>query len=103
MNLHVSNMQVQPDATSREQVADLLERYPHLSQQEVRQILSFLQTARHLDVGLLTASDRLKPKLDAFMNDHRAHFRVGLGEAAGVIAVIVAVLAILWLVWEAFA
>lgn len=87
----------------REQVADLLSRYPQVSGEEARQILNFLRRGRHLDVGLLTSSDRLRPNLDAFVKDHQAHFRVKWSEGAAVLGGIFAVFVIFWLLWEAFA
>ena len=88
--------------SNREHVAGLLARYPHVSGEDRRDILDFLRTGRHLDVGLLTSSERLRPQLDAFMSDHQQHFRVKLGEGAAVIGGIVGLLLMFWLVWEAF-
>lgn len=85
------------------EVADLLSRYPSISGEEERQILTFLRRGRHLDVGLLTSNERLRPKLDAFFEDHKAHFKLKWVEGAAVVGGIAALLAILWLVWEAFA
>jgi hypothetical protein len=34
------------------------------------------------------------------MADHSSHFRLGLRESAGVIGGIVALLLVLWLIWE---
>jgi hypothetical protein len=86
----------------RERVSALLSRYPRVTEQEAREILDFLRTGRHLDVGLLTSDEALRPKLDAFMEEYKAHFRVGFGEAAAVIAGIVALMIVLWLAWEYF-
>ena len=87
----------------RERVADLLARYPNVTAGESAEILGFLRTGRHLDVGLLTSDLRLKPRLDAFMEDHKSHFQVRWSEGALVVIGIVAIIAIFWLVWEAFA
>jgi len=87
--------------SNREHVAGLLARYPQVSGEEQRDILSFLRTGRHLDVGLLTSNERLRPQLDAFMADHQRHFRIKWGEGAAVVGGIVALLLMLWLVWEA--
>ena len=87
-------------ALDREQVSELLSRYPHVSDRESHQILTFLREGRHLDVGLLTSNDRLRSKLDVFMNDHKKHFRVTWSEGARAIAGIVAMLLVLWLAWE---
>jgi hypothetical protein len=87
---------------SRERAAELLDRYPHVSPENRREILDFLKKGRHLDIGLLTSSDRLRPNLDAFMADHKAHFRLKWAEGAAATGAIAALLAIVWLVREAF-
>ena len=86
---------------SREQAADLITRYPHVSEREARLILAFLRKGRHLDVGIITADEALKLQLDRFMADHSKHFRIGFGEGSAVVAAIAAFLAVCWLVWEA--
>jgi hypothetical protein len=86
----------------RERVSGLLSRYPKLSEQEVREILYFLRTGRHLDVGLLTSDEALRPKLDAFMEEHKSHFRLGFGEGTLVTGAIVALIVLLWIAWELF-
>jgi hypothetical protein len=85
---------------SREQVAELLHRYPHVSDAEAKLILTFLRKGRHLDVGMLTADARLKPNLDIFMKDHAKQLGVGFGEAAAVVAAITGFLAACWVIWE---
>jgi hypothetical protein len=86
---------------TREQVADLLCRYPRVSDAEARLILRFLRSGRHLDVGMLTGDEALKPQLDLFMDDHGRHLRVGAGETAAVVASIAGFLVACLLVWEA--
>ncbi len=81
-------------------MAALLGRYPDVSKDENRAILEFMKTGRHLDIGLLTSNESLRPKLDAFMEDHKKHFRVSFGEAAAVVAMIAAFLLAAWLFWE---
>ena len=88
---------------SRERASALLSRYPSVSADEAREIFLFLRNGRHLDVGLLTSSDRLRPKLDAFMADHRAEFRLKWSEGVLIVGGIVALLIICWLVWESLA
>jgi hypothetical protein len=100
MNAHASRIEVGPWLTSREQVAELLARYPKVSKNENREILEFMKTGRHLDIGLLTSNEKLRPNLDAFMEAHKKHFRVGFGEATAVVAMIVAFLLAAWLFWE---
>jgi hypothetical protein len=98
---HVGKIPALPP--DRERVSELLARYPRISGEEVREILNFMLTGRHLEIGLLTSSERLRPQLDAFMEDHQSHFRLKWGEGVAVSAGLVALLAIAWLVWEAFA
>jgi len=81
-------------------VAALLGRYPDVSKDENRVILEFMKNGRHLEIGLLTSNESLRPKLDAFMEDHKKHFRVSFGEAAAIVAMIGAFLLAAWLFWE---
>jgi hypothetical protein len=103
MTYQTTHEEIRAIRVDRERATDLLERYPRVSREEIREIITFLRTGRHLDVGLLTSNDRLRPNLDAFMHDHKAHFRVKWGEAVAVLAGMIALLAIFWLIWEAFA
>jgi hypothetical protein len=98
---HVGTIPASPP--DRERVSELLARYPRVSDGEVREILNFMRTGWHLEIGLLTSSERLRPQLDAFMEDYERHFRVKWGEGAAVSAGLIALLVIGWLVWEAFA
>jgi hypothetical protein len=102
MIYQTAHEEVRARCSDRERIADLLSRYPRLSHHETGEIVTFLRTGRHLDIGMLTSSERLRPHLDAFMADHRSHFRVKWGEGSAVIGGIVALLLIFWLVWEAF-
>jgi hypothetical protein len=98
------NFQTSPASMTvgRERISGLLSRYPELSEQETREILDFLRTGRHLDVGLLTSDEALRPKLDAFMEEHKSHFRLGFGEGTLVTGAIVALIVLLWIAWELF-
>lgn len=100
--MNAPNRLDQADAAilTREQAADLLSRYPRVSDAEAKLILRFLRTGRHLDVGMLTGDEALKPQLDRFMDDHGKHLRVSAGETAAVVAAIAGFLVACWLVWE---
>jgi hypothetical protein len=102
MTYRTSRAEVRALRSDRERIAKLIGRYPGLSDDEAGEVLAFLRSARHLDVGLLTSNEGLRPKLDAFMDDHKAHFRASLVESSAVIAVIAAMLFALWLGREAF-
>ncbi|HEX2803428.1 MAG TPA: hypothetical protein VHN55_05525 [Sphingomicrobium sp.] len=86
--------------SSRDRVARLLSRYPDVSDQHRREILDFLKEGRHIDIGLLTANDNVRPRLDAFMADHRRHFQIDLFDMVKAVAVIAAAMLVLALLWE---
>lgn len=78
----------------------MLGRYPHVSDKDRKEILAFMKEGRHLDIGMLTANDNLRPQLDAFMDDHKRHFRIGVADVARLLAVFAAVALVCWLLWE---
>jgi hypothetical protein len=98
-----SAMEARALRSSRQQTAELLDRYPDISEAERAEIVSFMRTGRHIDIGLLTSNDALRPKIDAFMADHKKEMRLGSSEIVTVVAAVVAFLALCWLVWEAIA
>ena len=100
MNAYQPPQDLGGSTLTRDQVADLLQRYPRVSDAEAKAILAFLRKGRHLDVGMLTADEQLKPQLDRFMDDHGKHLRVGVGETSAVIAGIAVFLGFCWLIWE---
>jgi hypothetical protein len=100
MNAQATRIEVDPYSPSRERVAKLLTRYPKVSARENREILEFMRNGRHLEIGLLTSDERLRPNLDAFMRDHKKYFQLTFREAAVIVAVIAAFLLAAWLLWE---
>lgn len=100
MNAHASRVEAGSWPITRERVAALLGRYPDVSKDENRAILEFMKNGRHLEIGLLTSNESLRPRLDAFMEDHKKHFRVSFGEAAEIVAMIAVFLLAAWLFWE---
>lgn len=101
MTNRTTREQVRALRFDRERIAGLIGRYPTISADETNEVLSFLRNGRHLDVGLLTSNDRLRPKLDAFMEEHKSHFRLSVLESFAVLAAIGAFLYGLWLASEA--
>jgi hypothetical protein len=85
--------------STRARTAALLVDYPSLSDADRREILEYLQTARHLDIGLLSSNDEVAPKLDAFMADHRTELGVSARDALRSVALIVGFLFACWLLW----
>ena len=100
MTNRTTREQVRALRFDRERIAGLIGRYPTISADETSEVLSFLRNGRHLDVGLLTSNDRLRPKLDAFMQEHKGHFRLSVLESLAVLAAIGAFLYGLWLASE---
>jgi len=86
---------------TRDEAAELLVRYPHVSDAEAKRILAFLRKGPHLDVGMLSADQKLKPNLDRFMDDHKKHFRLGVGETTAVVSAIIGFLLLCWMAVEA--
>jgi hypothetical protein len=86
--------------STRDRVANLLKRYPQVSDNGRKEILQFLKEARHLEIGLLTANDDVRPQLDAFMEDHKRHFRLDAFDVLRAVALVGAIVMVCWLVWE---
>ncbi len=82
-----------------ERVADLVSRYPGVTDDETEEILTFMRSGRHL----LTSNAHLRPKLDAFMDDHKAHFGVNRWEGMALVGGILVMLITAWLIWAALA
>jgi hypothetical protein len=101
MTFRTSREEIKAIRTTRDRAASLLNHYPRLSRDETGEVLHFLKTARHLDVGLLSADDAIRPRLDAFMEDHKKDLSASGGEAGWVAGMILAFLMLCWLVWEA--
>ena len=90
------------ERVSRQQIADMLARYPDLSPTEVAEIVDFLRNGRQLEIGLLTCNQSIRPQLDAFMVEHRRKLSLGAVETAGLVGGLMALLAGCWLLWEMF-
>jgi hypothetical protein len=64
-------------------------------------MVTFMRSGRHVDIILLSHDDRLRPKLDAFMRDHKRQLRANWGEGFAVIAGLLALMLALWVILEA--
>ena len=102
MTYHATYDEFSIPSPKRERVSELVARYPHLSEEETREIVSFMRNGQHVDIILLSSDDRLRPKLDAFMKDNKAQFRNIWAQGAAVTGGIVALMIALFLVLEAF-
>lgn len=105
MSVHYPNPIGRPSSPHRaksERIADL-SRYPGVTEAEAKEILTFIRTGRHLEVGLLTADETVRPPLDAFMEDHKTHLGVKWWEIMALLGGIIVVLLVFWLALKAFA
>jgi len=71
-------------------VESLLSRYPALDARELDTLIETFPRLAILDVGLLSADDRLGPRLDAFQRDHRKRLKPPLGTRMAVWAMLAA-------------
>ena len=55
----------------RQEIEDLLRRYPNIGEGDTARIRNFLATGSHMDVGLVAGNDELKDKVIAFRKQHR--------------------------------
>jgi hypothetical protein len=103
MNYHAIYDEVRIPSPDRERVSDLVARYPHLSDEEAREIVSFMRHGQHVDIILLSSDDRLRSNLDAFMKDNKAQFRGSWAQGVAVIGGILGLMVALFVALEAFA
>jgi hypothetical protein len=75
----------------------LLDRYPNLSEQELAELINLFGRLPILEYGLMTADDRLSPKLDAFHRDHGRKVSASLASVAALVAIpLVIAISLLW-------
>ena len=65
----------------------LLLRYPDLAERELERLIAIYPRLPMLEAGLITADERLAPKLDAFHSAHSHRIRMPLSHLAVIFAV----------------
>ena len=70
------------DFRKRQHIEGLLRRHPKTSEAETKEIITFLATGNHLDVGLVSGNDEFRDKVARFRGEHSSHFRLKLHEVA---------------------
>lgn len=79
------------------QAAELVSRYPNLSEIELARLINLYRDLSALDVALLIADDQLVPKLDGFCKDHRSKIRIPFRHYAVFVAIALAAIAlVIW-------
>lgn len=86
-----------------DRVAELVRRYPGVTQDEAKEIRTFLNSGRLLDIGLLCSDDGLRPKVESFIEHHKMPSRSNWREHAPVAGGILVLAATSWLIWAALA
>jgi hypothetical protein len=64
----------------RKEIEALLRRYPNVRDSETQEIVRFLATGPHLDVGLVTGNDELAEKVNAVRRANASHFKLKVHE-----------------------
>lgn len=93
-----------PSSASSGNVAELLLRYPDLEPGELDRLIAGFRALPMLDQALMTADDRIRPRLDAFQRDHAPALRPPLWQYLVFLSVPGALLlALAWGLWRAAA
>ena len=85
--------------TAVEQVAELVERYPALSEVELARLINLYRNLSALEVALMISDEQLGLKLDTFFADHRSALKTPFRQYGVLVGIAVAgLIAVLWAV-----
>jgi plasmid stability protein len=101
MNSFTIDRATVPPRPDAERVTALLARYPRVSRDEAREILTFLRTGRYRDVGALASDRGLGRNLDEFLKDHWPQFHLHSDHGGAVMGGVAFVLLLAGLAWAA--
>jgi hypothetical protein len=76
-----------PAADPAGQAAQLIERYPNLSEVELARLINLYRELSALDMALMISDQHLAPKLDRFFIDHRDQLRTPIRQYAALMAI----------------
>jgi hypothetical protein len=76
-----------PPSEAMAEVESLLGRYPNLSETELATLINLFPTLSILEVGLMTANDRLSGKFEAFHRDHARKIKMPVSSLIAFLAV----------------
>ena len=75
----------------------LLVRYPKLDERELQTLIDIFPRLRILDLGMMTADDRLARKLEAFQEDHGRRLKTPVASVIAYLALpILMMLTLMW-------
>lgn len=86
-----------PGSLSLEQAAELIGRYPKLSESELTRLINLYRQLSALDVALMISDEQLAPRLDRFVREHRSQLRIPFRQYAVLVAI--AVMGIMLVAW----
>ncbi len=86
------------EGTPLQQAADLLDRYPNLSEIELARLINLYRNLSALDSALLISDGELASKLDLFFADHRSKVRAPFRQYAALVGY--AVIGVAVLAWS---
>lgn len=78
-----------PGSPALEQAAELIGRYPNLSEIELARLINLYRELSALDVALMISDERLARRLDRFVEDHRSEVRTPFRQYAILVAIAV--------------
>lgn len=78
-----------PGSPSLEQAAELIGRYPRLSEIELARLINLYRQLSALDVALMVSDEQLAPRLDRFIGEHRSELRTPFRQYAILVAIAV--------------
>ena len=85
--------------TAVEQVVDLIQRYPALSEVELARLIDLYSQLSALEVALMISDEQLGVKLDTFFADHRSELKTPFRQYGMLVGIaVVGLIAALWAV-----
>ncbi len=69
------------------EVSRLVNRYPHISEVETARLINLYRELPALEVALMISDEKLAPKVDRFVQDHRSKIAVPFQQYAVLVAI----------------
>lgn len=88
-----------PPSETMVKVEAILSRYPNLNEEELTTLIKLFPSLRILEVGLLTANDRLSGKFEAFHRDHGRKLKKGSVSSLIAFLAVPGTLVLVFLLW----
>lgn len=80
----------EPPATNPPlEIAQLIDRYPDLSEPELEHLIGVFPHLPAVDVALMMSDEDLAPRLDAFCRDHKSTIRTPFRQYAALVVIAV--------------